>query len=156
MEKTRRTQIRAAVFGLVLAFIGLVMMINPFVLDLEELGFAIAFFGILVLTAGITTFVMYAGRARTMGNLMRDEGELVHWQYDALLWRQYVEAEFKEDSSAKTMLFLVGSGFALVIGIIFAVADPDVAVFMLLMMLSLLALMGFLAIVVPRVNNAIY
>ncbi|MDO8671380.1 MAG: hypothetical protein Q7O66_08105, partial [Dehalococcoidia bacterium] len=39
---------------------------------------------------------------------------------------------------------------------IFAVADPDVAVFMLLMMLSLIVLMGFLAIVVPRVNNAIY
>ncbi|MDO8671378.1 MAG: hypothetical protein Q7O66_08095 [Dehalococcoidia bacterium] len=90
-----------------------------------------------------------------MSKLMRDQGELAHWKYEARLWRHYVKAEFKENIAGYAALFKILAAVSLLIGIVFAVIDREAGLFVLLLMLALIALMGFLAFVVPGVNNAI-
>ena len=108
-------------------------------------GFAISFVCIFLAVIGIIVVVIYIGRARLLNRILSGENTLAHWKYSPEEWRKYTEKEYKEERQLKKGLFYVISGIAVLVGIIFFLADHKGGLWVLVAMLGLVAIIAFTA-----------
>jgi MFS family permease len=108
-------------------------------------GFAISFVCIFLAIIGIIVVVIYIGRARLLNRILSGENTLAHWKYSPEEWRKYTEKEYKEERQLKRGLFYVISGIAVLVGIIFFLADHKGGLWVLVAMLGLVAIIAFTA-----------
>jgi uncharacterized membrane protein (DUF373 family) len=108
-------------------------------------GFAISFVCIFLAIIGVIVITIYAGRARLLNRILSGENILAHWKYSPEEWRQYTEKEYKEEKQLKKGLAIVISAIALLMGIVFFLADNENGIWVLVVMLALIAVIAFTA-----------
>lgn len=108
-------------------------------------GFAISFVCVFLTITGIIVVVIYTGRARLLNRILSGENILAHWTYSAEEWSQYTEKEYKEEKQSKKGLAIVISAIALLMGIVFFLADNENGIWVLVGMLALIAIIAFTA-----------
>ena len=108
-------------------------------------GFAISFVCIFLAIIGIIVIVIYSGRARLLNRILSGENILAHWTYSPEEWTKYTEKEYKEEKQSKKGLAIVISGIALLMGIIFFLADNENGIWVLVVMLALIVVIAFTA-----------
>ncbi|MBX7221401.1 MAG: hypothetical protein K1Y36_15735 [Blastocatellia bacterium] len=138
------------------AFVGVLMCVLPFVLELDmmRVGFGIVFMGGFVALVGLIGAIMYFSRAKTLDQIFSGQNLLVHWNYTPAEWSNYAEADFAIAKNEKVPLFILTASICLVVGGIFLMADPKAGGFVFLVMVGLVALLGLLVVVVPRLRYA--
>lgn len=110
-----------------------------------DAAYAIAFFSFIMFITAIIVAVVYGSRAKKLDRILSGEGLLVHWTYTPDEWRNYTEKAHEEKKSANKILFFIISGFAIVIGAVFFIMDPESGKYVFLAMLGLIAIIGFVA-----------
>jgi hypothetical protein len=108
-------------------------------------GFAISTLCLLLVISGVIVIIIYTGRARTLNTILKGENVLAHWKYTPEEWNEYAEKEFKEQKATNKVLFFVIAAFALFFGILFMLFDFDVGKWVMVVMLALIAIIGFTA-----------
>jgi hypothetical protein len=108
-------------------------------------GFAISFVCIFLAIIGVIVLVIYSGRARLLNRILSGENILAHWTYSPEEWTKYTEKEYKEEKQSKKGLAIVISGIALLMGIVFFLADNENGIWVLVVMLALIAVIAFTA-----------
>jgi len=108
-------------------------------------GFAISFVCIFLAIIGIIVIVIYSGRARLLNRILSGENILAHWTYSSEEWMKYTEKEYKEEKQSKKGLAIVISVIALLMGIVFFLADNENGIWVLAVMLALIAVIAFTA-----------
>jgi hypothetical protein len=108
-------------------------------------GFAVSFLGFFLVIMGVIIAVIYMRRASTLDNIFEGKNVLAHWTYPRDEWIEYAEKEYKRDRAGKKQLFIVIAVIALVIGIIFFLADHKGGLWVLAMMVALIAILAFTA-----------
>lgn len=93
--------------------------------DIGDAAFAGAFFSFIMFITAIIVGIMYGSRAGALDRLLAGEGLLAHWTYEPAEWLQYAEKDYVADKQAKRVLALIISGFALAIGVFYAIFYPD-------------------------------
>jgi hypothetical protein len=136
---------KSAAVWFVFGIIGFVLIFVPGLVGIEGMsgGFAISLFCLFLGIIGIVGGVVYAMYASILDRTIRGDRLLAHWTYPPEEWRKYAEKEYVEDKAEKKGLFIVISVFALVFGFLFWAFDPEDGFYVLLMMLGLIALIGF-------------
>lgn len=134
-----------SIVGWILTPVFLFLTFLSFNAKIGDAAFAIAFFSFIMFITAIIVAVIYGSRARALDRLLSGEGLLAHWTYQPDEWLQYAEAEFQTEKELKKMLALIISGFALLAGIGFIIADWESGIGVLAVMLALIAMVSFLA-----------
>lgn len=136
-----------SLISLAIAAIGIMIMFVPAAvgIDGEDGGFAIMILGVVVIITGIVAFFVYTWRAKRLDDMLSGKNLLVHWTYTRDEWQRYAEKAHKDKKSAHKILFLIISGWAIVIGAGFFIKDPDSGKYVFLAMLGLIAVMGVIA-----------
>jgi hypothetical protein len=101
-------EVKNVAIGLLVSFIGIVLLILPLVIDMDLMngGFALMFISFaLIIPSGLITAVIYGIRAYTLQNLLNGKNTIVHWKYTPIEWKKYAEEEYKRESTDKMMLF---------------------------------------------------
>jgi hypothetical protein len=111
--------------GALIALAGLALMFLPglFGVDMMNLGYALAFFGLFLLITGLITALIFRARARTMEQLLAGEEVLAHWTYQEFEGQHQVETEYKRLTERNRSLYLVMVFWFVLIGGAFVVAD---------------------------------
>lgn len=68
-------------------------------------GFALSIFSALLAITGIIVIMMYRGRARAAGSILKGENVLAHWTYTAEQWQEYSKKDYTLDKRAKWQLY---------------------------------------------------
>jgi len=109
--------------------------------------------GFVAMTALIAALVFFA-RAVTWDKLAAGEDVLARWTCTEAEWQAYAKVEFEEESTDKRNLWLMLAGIALLVGVIFFLADREAGGIVLLVMLALVAVTAALAFGLPRLALA--
>lgn len=133
----------------------LMMMGLPFAIDMDMMngGFALIFISFFVMLMGIITSVIYFVRAKTLDKLLSGQELLAYWIYNPQEWQRYTEKEFEISKFEKVPLLILVSVISLIIGGIFAIADPEAGLVVFIVMLGLIALLSGIVFVVPRLRH---
>ena len=133
----------------------LMMMGLPFAIDMDMMngGFALIFISFFVMLMGIITSVIYFVRAKTLDKLLSGQELLAYWTYNPQEWQRYTEKEFEISKFEKVPLLILVSVISLIIGGIFAIADPEAGLVVFLVMLGLIALLSGIVFLVPRLRH---
>lgn len=105
-----------------------------------------SFGGGFVAIMGLVSAIIYGRLARALDRIVKKENLLAHWTYSPEEWAIYTEKEHREDSSAKKTLFLIISGFAVVIGLGLWMVKRDNALVILFIVLGIIAISGAAAL----------
>jgi len=133
----------------------LMMMGLPFAIDMDMMngGFALIFISFFVMLMGIITSVIYFVRAKTLDKLLSGQELLAYWTYNPQEWQRYTEKEFEISKFEKVPLLILVSVICLIIGGIFAIADPEAGLVVFIVMLGLITLLSGIVFVVPRLRH---
>jgi hypothetical protein len=139
--------LRTAIIWAVITVIAIFGIFAPSVLGIDGFdgGFAISAIAVLLAIIGIIVVIIYVGRALILQKILNGENILAHWTYTREEWQKYTEKQYKEEKQLKRGLFYVISGIALVLGIVFFLADHESGIWVLLAMLALIAIIAFTA-----------
>lgn len=144
----KNPQRRNAFIWLFIALIGLLMVLAPFIFDIDIMdgGGPLIFIGIFVFIAGILVSILFFGRSSSLGRMFRGEGLLAHWRYDSATWGRHSKDEYAYRKDAnKVMFFLIG-GMCLLTGLIFFILDPENGIYVFLVMLVMTVILGITAV----------
>lgn len=144
---TQNSERKNFAVSLVVAGFGILIMFVPAILGIEgiEGGYAIVVLGIVVVISGIVAAVIYAWRAKKLDAMLRGGNLLVHWTYTPEEWERHTEKAHQEKKATNKILFFMISGFAIIIGAVFFIKDPESGKFVFLAMLGLIAIIGLVA-----------
>ena len=139
--------LQTAIAWAIITVLSILGIFAPEIFGIEGMngGFAISFVCIFLAITGVIIIVIYGGRARLLSRILSGENILVHWKYSPEEWRKYTEKEYKEEKQVKKGLAFVISGIALLMGIIFFLADHENGIWVLVVMLALIAVIAFTA-----------
>jgi uncharacterized membrane protein HdeD (DUF308 family) len=148
----KNTERTVSFVGWGIAVAGILMIFLPLSLGMDGFngGFALAFSGILVCIIGISIGALYLVRARAVSRMFSGKDILVNWLYSREQWQSYAREAYREGKSTRWGVFAVLAVISLVIGIIFAVLDPEAGLWVLFTLLGILAL---IAIVIAVANE---
>ncbi len=140
-------QWKSVLVSLVITVIGVIMMLVPFVFEMDGIngGYALAVFGLLVFTTGIIAAFVYARRARMLSAIFAGKNLLAHWTYTPDEWRSYTEKAHKEKKASNKGIVLVIAAWAIVIGVIFIIINPEDWKFPLFFCVGLIAIIAPIA-----------
>lgn len=146
---------RAKNFGVIIGVIGALLMFVPMNLGLDGMdgGFALALFGLLFLITGIVVWVMFNKQAQVLKEVLSGRDLIAAWTYQHDQWAAYTEIDYEEDRLGKIMLFRIVAGFALLIGTLFIVFDPDAGPIVALILLGVVV---FIRVFIYFSTRAIY
>jgi hypothetical protein len=108
-------------------------------------GFAISLMAFLLAITGLIVIIIYAGRAKKLGSILRGEGVIAHWSYSAEEWKAYTEKEYVSEKSEKKTLFIITAVLAIIIGLGFFIFDQDAGFWVLVGMVVLVGILAFTA-----------
>ncbi len=148
MNKKHNPPRRTARVWLVITLVAIVTIFIPEAVGIDGFdgGFAISFMAGFVAIMGIVAFIIYTRLARTLDGMLKQENLLAHWQYTPHEWKKYTEREHKEEKSGKKATFILVAVISAIVGVIFWALDPDHSPFVIIVVLSLDALIGIVAI----------
>ena len=130
---------------LALIFLAGVFVPTFFGIDGFSGGFAISFVSGMLCLTFIISAVVIRGAAKQARDLVDGKGLLTHWTYTLEEWQHYTEVEHALDGDAKKILVYVISGVALVLGILYFIADQKAGGVVLLVMLAMIVLINIIA-----------
>lgn len=140
--------------GIILSAIGALMMALPPIIsaDMMAWGFAVMTIGFLVLTAGVTTFLLYLHRSKVLRRMDNSREVLARWTYDAATWKD-IQREEVESNKGMPVFGAILGGIFLVIGLVFFLSDPDEMGMMLAIMAGVGLLIAFSAWLGTKLRN---
>lgn len=147
---------RKVAFGwLIFSAMSLLAMVLPFTVEMDMMngGFAMVFLSFFALLVGLITSAVFFVRAKTLDKLLSGQDLLAYWTYTPAEWRTYTETEFQIAKGEKVPLLILTSVICLVIGGIFAFADPEAGLVVLGVMLGLIALLSLIVFIAPRLRH---
>jgi hypothetical protein len=128
--------------GLTIAFVFGIFAPSMFGMDGFNGGFALSFFFIFLTIIGVIVIVMYWGRARAAGSILRSENMLVHWRYTPGEWQDYTEEDYRMDTRDKWELYRLVMVITAVVTIGFWLFHHDSGVLMIGFFFGLAALLS--------------
>jgi hypothetical protein len=142
-------EVKKVAVGLLVSFIGLILLILPLVIEMDLMngGFALMFISFaLIIPAGLITAVIYGMRAYTLQNILNGKNQLAHWKYTPAEWKKYADEEYKRESSDKMMLFyvLVVISVLVCFGLIILADDKEAALMVSAFMFGLIVFIRLL------------
>lgn len=148
-------QRRVAFSWLMVSGLGVLGMVLPLLteMDMMSKGFGIVFLSFFVMLTGIIASIAYFVRAKTLDKLLFGQDLLAYWAYSPSEWQQYVETEFQFAKIEKVPLLILTSVICLIVGGIFAIADPKTGPIVLLVMFGLIALLSAIVFIAPRLRR---
>ncbi len=156
MNPSNNPERNVAIVCLVILIAAVAASVMPFIasMDMMQGGYALAcvagFFAVVALIAALVFFA----RAATWDRLARGQDVLAHWTYGEAEWQAYSQADLEAEKTEKRNLWLVVAGIALLVGVIFFLADQRGGGVVLLVMLGLIMVTGALAFGMPRLTLA--
>lgn len=147
---------RKVAFGwLIASFVSFLVMLLPFMVEMDMMngGFALVFFSFIFLLTALITSGIFFVRAKTLDKLLSGQELLTYWAYTPTEWATYTEAEFQIAKGEKVPLLILTSTICLIMGVIFAIADPKAGLVVLGVMLGLIALLSLIVFVAPRLRH---
>jgi hypothetical protein len=152
MERSRGNG--GVVTGIILSAIGaLIIALPPMIsADMMAWGFAVMTLGFFVLTAGVTTLLLYLRRRKVLKRMDDSREVLARWTYDAATWRDIQKEELDSNKGMPVFGAVIG-GIFLVIGLVFFLSDPDEMGIMLAIMAGVGLLIAFVAWLATRLKN---
>ncbi len=150
----KNPQRRLAVVWFVVAVVGLLMIVLPIPLGLDELhgGFALGFLGFILLPASVIAGIICMQRARQLDRLVSGENLITHWKYTAEEWKEYVEAEHRSGKRVRWRLFYLITAITVIVWFAFVIFRPDSLMIVLVVLPLLLALLLLVVLVVATVH----
>ena len=143
---------RTAFVWLAILALSVFAIFAPFVFGMDGMdgGYAIALISVLFAVTSVVVAVMYLGRARALDHILAPENWLAHWQYIPEEWQAFAEKEYAREKSEKTGLFMLLAVVCLIIGVIFALTQPDGGWVVLAVLGIVLAVAGLVAFITTR------
>jgi uncharacterized membrane protein HdeD (DUF308 family) len=122
-------------------------MFTPFFTDLFNMEhsdwvFATMFFCIVLCATSLIAAIMYTKRYRTTVGILCQENLLAHWVYTPEEWSHYAKKEHREFKQYNKQLFLLVGVIAVIIGIIFIIAEPEDWSFFVFIILGIIVIAG--------------
>jgi pSer/pThr/pTyr-binding forkhead associated (FHA) protein/uncharacterized membrane protein HdeD (DUF308 family) len=149
-------QRKVAFTWLVISGLGILGITLPFLADMDMMskGFGIVFLSFFATIIGIITSIVFFVRAKTLDKLLSGQDLIAYWTYDPNEWHQYTETEFQISKTEKVPLLILTSVICLVVGGVFAIADPKAGLVVFLVMLGLIALLSTIVFIIPRLHHS--
>ena len=129
--------------GLVGVALGLIPIFG--LVDIFDGGGAMIMIGILLAITGPIVALLFWHRAKVFDQIMNKENQLVHWQYDGMLWMRFIadEKDFRQEQRAGMQITILI--FSVLFGGIFWIADPEAGSIVALTLLGLNILIAIVA-----------
>ncbi len=105
--------------------------------------------GILIGATGGICGMVFRSDADKLDRLAQGEGVLARWKYPPELWARYLAKEQEDETSSKTGLAVMVTVISLLIGGVFAIADPDTGPIVLGVLVGVCGLIWTLVLVLP-------
>ncbi len=146
--KPTNTAKRTLWIWLAVGLLGGIAAALPFIVEIDIFngGGAMIMIGLVFFITGPIVALLYWHRARVFDELLEEKNLLAHWKYDLTEWKKFAKDEYEYRKGANWFLFVMITVIALVLGIIFWVADPENGFFVMLVMIGLIILIGVVAI----------
>lgn len=143
---------------LMMAVVGIALLLLPHVYGIwgGDIGLPMmaSLLGIVLLLSALIVSPLYIGQFRRLQRLLHGEERLVHWTYSPEEWRDHVRAQYGEQRQlARANLWFLGATIVVVTVILVVFIDRDAAGFMVASAAGLVALLTFVAIVMPRLTR---
>lgn len=129
----------------ILAPVFLFLTFLSFSSNIGDAAFALAFASFIMFITAIITAIIYGSRASKLNGILAGEGLLARWTYSPDEWKLYTEKEHETNKLGKKMLFFIISGFAIIVGVVALIVNPESGIWVLAVMLALIAIIGVLA-----------
>lgn len=149
MPNPERTAAIISAIATILA-IGLIFLPRLIQMDGMRGGYALSFVSFFVAVSAAATTLFFWGRAKSLDHLLVGNNLLAHWTYESTEWQRYTEAEWQEQVAEKAQILLIILVWALLIGGLFWLLDPEAGWIVLLVMLGLILLLAGLTYGLPR------
>jgi hypothetical protein len=156
MNPSNNPERRTLIVCFIIFVAAVVAAIWPFVagMNMMQAGYALTCLAGFMALLALVAAVIFWARASAWDRLAQGQDVLAHWMYDEQEWQAYSQVEFAEDSVDKRNLWLVVAGIALLVGVIFFLADRQGGGVVLLVMLGLIGVTAALAFGMPRLALA--
>ena len=142
----------------VLSVVFFIGIFTPFLADsfgaeTSDWMFALMMFSLVLFITSIIVIVMYAKRARAVGNMLQGKNLLAHWTYTEEEWNRYSKKENKEFTQHNKSLFFLVAVIAVIVGIILIIFNPgDWAIFAVII-LGIIAIAGISALLAVTLSK---
>ena len=133
-------------WGLAAASVFIIFLPGLIGMDGFNGGFAISFLAFFFVIISVIVAVIYMRQAAVLARIFSGQDLLAHWTYQKDEWSEYTEKENVREKVGKTRLFILVSGIALVVGIIFVLVTHDSGgVWVMASIITLIAILAFTA-----------
>ena len=131
---------------------GLALTALPFLNFDPEGSPPFVFLGGFISLSGMIGFVLFAFYFNNLRKILDGRDLLAHWTIEPDEWKNFVEEEYRRERSAKWKLFLLVSVVIVLVGAGFRLLaeQEDAANIVLLVLAGLIALLWFVAMVLPN------
>lgn len=140
--------------GIIVTMTGLLAMALPWLAnaDMMAWGYGTMVLGFFVLTAGVTTLLLYRRRQKVLRRMADGREVLARWTYDPKDWERWRRHELKENRAMPVFGAILG-GIFVVIGLVFFLTDPDDMGLMLALMAGIGLLIAGVALLSAVLRN---
>ncbi|MFH2059408.1 MAG: hypothetical protein ABIJ59_10975 [Pseudomonadota bacterium] len=108
------------------------------------------FIGGFIVILGIIGLFMFGYQIIAANGLINGKHLIAHWTFDPEQWRIFTEKEYSTEKNEKRLMLLVVSAIILVVGAIFWLIMQDKAAgIVFLVLLGVIAIIAFVAVIVP-------
>lgn len=108
------------------------------------------FVGGFIVILGIIGLFMFGYQLIAANGLINGKQLLAHWTFDPEQWRMFTEKEYSTEKNEKRLMLLVVSVIILIVGAIFWLIMRDKAAgIVFLVLLGVIAIIAFVAVIVP-------
>lgn len=152
--KPRNPHTSTSIVFLILTIIFIFIIFLPSILEMDMMrwGFGIAFISFFLVILSAITSGIYGSMARKLSSLFSEANTIAHWHYSKEEWLKYTQTEFKKQKTEKRNLFILITVVVIVVGGIFTLTHRDAWKPLTIGFLGLLLLLGFFAVIVPRIK----
>lgn len=150
----KNKQRQAAKIWLFLAIIMLLIVVAVplFEIDIWSGGGAILFIGAFLFILSVILFFVYHSRAKKFDELLQGRNILAKWQYDPIFWERFADKYAAKHKELNKSNFIIVTALIIVIFGIFMIADTEVATTMGIIGISLILVLYFFAMYVPKIS----
>jgi hypothetical protein len=152
--KPRNPHTSTSIVFLILTIIFIFIIFLPSILEMDMMrwGFGIAFISFFLAVLFAITSGIYGSMARKLSRLFSEANTIAHWHYNKEEWLKYSQTEFRKQKNIKRNLFILITVVVIVVGGIFTFMHRDVWKPLAIGFLGLLLLLGFFAVIIPRIR----
>ncbi len=134
---------------------GVALAVLPFLNYIPQESPPFVFVGGFLSIVGAIAFILFFLYFNGLRKILDGRDLLASWTFGRTEWESYVKWEYDHEKSGKRKLFILVSAIIVLVGLGFRLfaEDEDAANIVLLVLAGLIALLWFVALVLPKFNH---